>query len=93
MVAKPANNQRSNARFAMAMDVRVTLSDGHNCIMKTRNVSDTGAFLENADIPPPPAGAVITIQVMDPLDTEEAPQVKAEVMHVNAEGFGVRFLE
>ena len=93
MAGDPAKNKRTNVRFAVAMDVRVTTSDGRNCLMKTRNVSDSGAFLENRDIPHPPAGTVITIQIVDKLAEGEAPQVRAEVMHVNEDGFGVRFVD
>lgn len=93
MAGKPAENKRNYLRIVMAMDVRVTTSDGQSCIMKTRDVSDNGAFLENRDFPPPALGTFITLQIMDKLAEGETPQVKAEVMHINDEGFGVRFVD
>ena len=93
MTGKSDENQRNYLRFIMAMDVNVTTSDGQRCTMKTRNISDKGAFLENCDITPPPEGTVITLQIQDKLAEGDAPEVKAEVMHINEEGFGVRFID
>lgn len=57
---------------------------------QTRDLSDTGVYVKHPELTCFPTGSVVTGQVQDlPID---APILQMEVVRVDAEGVGLRFL-
>jgi hypothetical protein len=59
--------------------------------VKTRDVSDGGVFVLLEPDQVPPVGSVVTGQVQGLMD--EAPVVRMEVVRVEPEGVGLKFLD
>lgn len=95
MASEPVGDKRDHARFALALDVRVTF-EHDSFILKTRDISDGGVFLsiEEQALTLPPLGSRVSLQVQTPLqDDEPAPVVEGEVVRRTDDGIGIRFLE
>ncbi|CAN7155679.1 MULTISPECIES: PilZ domain-containing protein [Pseudomonas] len=60
------------------------------CLGQTRNLSTTGVYVKHPGLSALPKGAVVYGQVQD-LPTG-APRVRMEVVLVDAEGIGLRYL-
>ena len=87
-------NKRLYPRFNVATTLRLTCPGHGDMLLRTRDQSTGGVFLEkgNQEFLPPP-GTTVFLQITELLDGEEAPVVKAEVVRANEEGIGVRFAE
>jgi hypothetical protein len=60
-------------------------------VAQTRDLSDGGVYVKHPDLLALPQGTLVTGQVQDlPI---EAPVLQMEVMRVDAEGIGLRFIE
>jgi hypothetical protein len=60
-------------------------------VAQTRDLSDGGVYVKHPDLLALPQGTIVTGQVQDlPI---EAPVLQMEVMRVDAEGIGLRFIE
>jgi hypothetical protein len=60
-------------------------------VAQTRDLSDGGVYVKHPDLLALPQGTIVTGQVQDlPI---EAPVLQMEVMRVDAEGVGLRFIE
>ncbi|MFO8024859.1 PilZ domain-containing protein [Thiohalophilus sp.] len=95
MASEPVSDKRHHARFALALDVRVTF-EHDSFILKTRDISDGGVYLaiEEDASTLPPLGSRVSLQVQTPLlDDEPPPVVAGEVVRRTDEGIGIRFLE
>ena len=89
--SKPSNKRADN-RLDICLQVEVTYPDGQKFKLCTRNMSTTGLFLETGNRPVPEVGKLIQVQVSSELGMPDAPLVKAEVIRVTDEGFGIMFL-
>ncbi|MEO6679391.1 MAG: PilZ domain-containing protein [Pseudomonas sp.] len=71
---------------------RITISHESfgECLGQTRNLSATGVYVKHPSLSTLPKGAVVYGQVQD-LPTG-APKVRMEVVLVDAEGIGLRYL-
>lgn len=87
-----ANDKRNSNRLGIRIDVRMTLADGQEYILKSQNLSDTGIFLELGEHPSPAIGSQVTLVVCATMDGEPAPAVKAEIVRCTDEGIGLRFI-
>ncbi|MDH5443975.1 MAG: PilZ domain-containing protein [Gammaproteobacteria bacterium] len=88
-------NRRSDNRLDICLKVLVTYTDGNQYSLCTQNMSTTGLFLEvgDGDMPFPKLGSTITVQVSSELGMPDAPEVKATVVRITDEGFGIMFLQ
>ena len=81
--------KRSDTRTAFRAGVRVLHPTAGEHILKTRDMSHTGAYLILRDeIGVQPADKV-TIQS---IDIDDAPIIEAEIVRIESDGFAVRYL-
>jgi len=85
------DNKRKHPRFPMTVDVRITHPDFGEKIVKTRNVSDGGVFLIVEPTVMPPIGEIVQGQVQGMI--ENPPLINMEIVRVETEGVGLRFLD
>jgi len=86
-------NKRDSARIGLVIDIRLTCDDKKEYILKSRNISDTGVFLDYDETPLIFAiGTHVVLQVCSQLGDEEAPPVNAEVCRITDDGLGLRFI-
>jgi hypothetical protein len=60
-------------------------------ILNTRNISDSGVFIVTDGVSMPPIGSVVQGQVQGMM--ANAPVLDMEVVRVEQEGLGLKFLE
>ncbi|MDN3222258.1 MULTISPECIES: PilZ domain-containing protein [Pseudomonas] len=70
--------------------IKISHESFGECLGQTRNLSTTGVYVKHPTLSVLPKGAVVYGQVQD-LPTG-APQVRMEVVLVDAEGIGLRYL-
>lgn len=88
-----SSNQRDSSRIGLVIDIKLTCKDNREHILKSRNISDKGVFLEfNDEKLDIPIGTNVTLQVCSQLGDEPAPPVEAEVMRTTDEGIGLQFI-
>ena len=85
-------NRRTDNRLDVCLKVEVTYANGQQFAMCTKNMSTTGLFVEHGEHPLPEIGDIIEIQISADLGMTDAPKVKAEVVRVVENGFGIMFL-
>ena len=87
-----SNYKRDSNRVGLVIDIKMTYKN-NEYILKSRNISDKGVFLEdndqqlNLNI-----GSHVILQVCSQLDAEPPPPVKAEIVRVTNEGIGLQFI-
>lgn len=87
------SNNRDSARVGLVIDIKVTFDDKSEHILKSRNISDHGVFLEHEENPLGFAiGQKVILQVCSQLGDEPPPPVTAEIARITSEGVGVRFI-
>ena len=85
--------RRRHPRIGIVVSVRLTWPLHGTLLLKTRDISDGGVFLEKGTDPLPPIGAIVELQTTDTLgDDQKAPIIPAEVVRITAGGMGLRFL-
>jgi len=70
--------------------IKITHDSFGECLGQTRNLSPTGVFVQHPVLASLPKGTVVYGQVQD-LPTG-APRVRMEVVTVDADGIGLRYL-
>ncbi|HBO3683746.1 TPA: PilZ domain-containing protein [Pseudomonas aeruginosa] len=84
------DNQRQYPRTPLKCRIRISHPLFGELMAQTRDLSDTGVYVKHPDLTRLPTGSVVTGQVQDlPID---APILQMEVVRVDAEGVGLRFL-
>lgn len=85
--------KRASHRVGLVIDIKLTNADNQDYIYKSRNISDTGVFLEhNEEQIDIPVGSQVTLQVCSQLGDGDPPPVKAEVARITEEGIGLQFI-
>ena len=89
------SERRRFLRVAVVVAVEVTnAAPMRRFIMRTRDISDGGAYLQGHEVELPSPGSEITLQVLDSLgDGERPPKVRARVVRVHDDGMAVEFLD
>ena len=88
-----SNNKRDSSRVGLVIDIKLTCDDSAEHILKSRNISDKGVFLEHNDEPLSLAiGSHVVLQVCSQLGDEPPPPVKAEITRITNEGIGLQFI-
>ena len=83
-------NQRMHPRANMKCRIRISHESFGDVLAQTRDLSDSGVYVKHPDLLSLQPGAVVTGQVQDlPIP---APELRMEVMRVDAEGGGLRFI-
>jgi PilZ domain len=84
------SEQRKHPRIAVALKVKISYEAMESVLLVTRDISDSGVFVVTDDVALPPIGTVVEGQVQGGM--EDPPLVKMEVMRVEPNGVGLRFL-
>lgn len=83
--------QRKHPRTPMKCRIKVTHASFGELIAMTRDLSNGGVYIKHTELVDLSLGTRISGQVQDlPI---EAPVLEMEVMRVDAEGAGLRFIE
>ncbi|OEC38960.1 pilus assembly protein PilZ [Pseudomonas sp. 1D4] len=86
-----SSNQRQHPRTPMKCRIKISHESFGDLFAHTRDLSDGGVYVRHPDLVALPVGTILTGQVQDlPF---EAPILQMEIMRVDAEGVGLRFVE
>lgn len=84
------SNQRQQVRTPMKCRIKICHSSFGELLAQTRDLSDSGVYVRHPDMAALGIGALVSGQVQDlPF---EAPVLQMEVVRVDAEGAGLRFI-
>ncbi|QLC73060.1 PilZ domain-containing protein [Pseudomonas sp. LPB0260] len=85
------SNQRQHIRTSMKCRIKICHPSFGELVAQTRDLSDGGVYVKHPQLASLEAGTRVTGQVQDlPI---EAPVLQMEVMRVDSEGVGLRFVE
>ena len=88
-----SNNKRDSSRVGLVIDIKLTCENKTEYILKSRNISDKGVFLDYDEKPLSlPIGTLVVLQVCAQLDNEPPPPVNAEIVRITDEGIGLQFI-
>jgi len=83
-------NQRMHPRAAMKCRIRISHESFGDILAQTRDLSDSGVYVKHPDLVSLQPGTIVRGQVQDlPIP---APELQMEVVRVDAEGVGLRFI-
>lgn len=84
------SNQRQQVRTPMKCRIKIIHSSFGELLAQTRDLSDSGVYVKHPDMAALNVGTQVSGQVQDlPF---EAPVLQMEVVRVDAEGAGLRFI-
>lgn len=87
------SNNRDSARVGLVIEIKVTFDDESEHILKSRNISDHGVFLEHEGNPLNfSVEQRVVLQVCSQMGDEPPPPVTAEIARITSEGVGLRFI-
>jgi len=87
------SNNRDSSRVGLVIDIKVTFDDSSEHVLKSRNISDHGVFLEHEENPLDfSIGQRVVLQVCSQLGDEPPPPVDAEIARITKEGVGLKFI-
>jgi len=85
------SNKRQQVRTPMKCRIKISHPSFGELLAQTRDLSDSGVYVKHPDMAGLAVGTEVTGQVQDlPFP---APVLKMEVMRVDPEGAGLRFLD
>jgi len=88
-----SKQQRESTRTGLVIDIKLICGDGCEHILKSRNISDQGVFLElNGEELNLAIGTHVILQVCSQLGDGDPPPVNAEIVRVTKEGMGLQFI-
>jgi hypothetical protein len=85
-----ADNRR-HERVPLTSRIRITHDSFGSVVVKTRDISLGGVYLVIDDLTMPPPGTVIEGQIQD--EMEDRPVVRMEVVRIEPNGVGLKFLD
>jgi hypothetical protein len=86
---------RRHERYPISVEVEVMIPGfwrDRRRMLRTRDMSDSGVFLECEAKSCPPVGAEIQVRVIGSSDGEALPRVRARVVRVSSDGMAVTFI-
>lgn len=88
-----SKQQRDSTRTGLVIDIKLIHGDECEHILKSRNISDKGVFLEhNEEELNLPIGTHVILQVCSQLGEGDPPPVSAEIIRITDEGMGLQFI-
>lgn len=84
------NDKRQSPRTPMACRIKIQHESIGEIVVQTRDISDGGVFVVMDGEQMPPEGAIVSGQVQGMM--HEAPVVTMEVVRVEPEGLGLKFI-
>lgn len=85
------SDKRKENRLGIRLDVEVQTSD-FECSMQTRDLSNSGVFLEKSESHMPTEGDIVQIRIKQNFDGGEPPIVRARVVRVDDDGIALAFI-
>ena len=85
------SDKRKDSRLSVKLDVEV-MTEQEQCSMKTRDLSNSGVYLERGDTQLPAEGDIVQLQIKQPIGGGEPPIVKARVVRVDNDGIALSFI-
>ena len=86
------SDKRRDQRIGIKLDVELEVEDKEPSVLKTRDLSNSGVFLESASDSLPVEGSIVTIRIKQSFAEGEAPKVRAQVVRVDNEGIALKFI-
>lgn len=89
------SDKRQHERYPFEVEVEVIVPKlfwGQRRVMRTRDMSHGGLFIESDGRPLPPLGAELRVRVLQGGEGQEMPVVRARVVRVTPDGMAVEFL-
>lgn len=86
-----SENKRDSNRLGLVIEIKLTCEDKTEYILKSRNISDTGVFLEDETLKLA-VGTQVILQVCSQLGDETPAPVNAEITRLTDEGMGLQFI-
>lgn len=85
-----SSDKREHSRTPLVCRIKIQHESLGELVVKTRDISDGGVFVVLDPDQVPPVGSIVTGQVQGLM--AEAPVVEMEVVRIESEGVGLRFL-
>lgn len=86
-------NKRNSNRVGLVIDIKLICEEKCEYILKSRNISDHGVFLEhNKERLNLALGTQVILQVCSLSGDEPPPPVKAKIVRITNEGIGLQFI-
>ncbi len=86
------DNKRRESRLPIQLDVELVADDNNESSLQTRDLSNSGVYLEKGDSNLPPEGTIVHIRIKNNMGEGEAPLVKARVVRVDNDGLALAFI-
>lgn len=86
-----SEDKRRHVRTPIACRIKILHESFGERLLRTRDISDGGVFVAIEDGELPPVGTIVQGQVQGLM--EDAPVLDMEVVRVEPEGIGLRFVE
>ena len=89
-----SDNKRDSNRIGLVIDILMTRGDNSVTTFQSRNISDSGVFLEcennehNFEM-----NEEVILQVSSSIEGEPAPKVPSVIVRINKEGIALQFKE
>ncbi|HJW81767.1 MAG TPA: PilZ domain-containing protein [Acidiferrobacterales bacterium] len=86
---------RRDERYPISVEVEVMIPGfwkKRRQMLRTRDMSNSGVFLESGNQPCPPVGAELEVRISGPVGGEAPPVVRARVVRVSGDGMAVVFI-
>lgn len=85
-----SKDKRQHIRTSLQCKIKISHPTFGDIIVKTLDISDGGIFIQLDPNKIPPIGTIVTGQVQGLM--EDAPVLQMEVMRVESNGVGLRFI-
>lgn len=85
------SERRSNNRLGIKLEVELR-SEEQEQNLQTRDLSNSGVFLEKGEHQLPPVDSIVYLRVKSQFEDGEAPLVKARVVRIDDQGIALKFL-
>lgn len=83
---------KRSPRYGLALNVEVSCPVTGTYILKSRNLSESGIFLDKGTHPLPEPDTIVTLRVSQGLEGDEAAPVRARVVRVLEDGMALQFI-
>jgi len=84
------SEQRKHPRTALTLEVKISHHAMESVVVLTRDISESGVFVVTDGVTLLPVGSVVEGQVQG--EMEDPPRVRMEVVRIEPDGVGLRFL-
>jgi c-di-GMP-binding flagellar brake protein YcgR len=88
-----SKDQRRFPRKEIKVSVELTFLDEPYTIVKTRDISEGGMFIEVKSADTFPIGELVNVHYLDPLNDNEDTYKDAAIVRVVEEGIAISFIE